>query len=125
MSQPSAQLDLSFFLLIRIIYIDGHSYLVNIPISRAALPIPTLDSLASHNYNAGEPVEALTTTLDLVSEHRDLIKHTFASKSRPVRIEVNARKGRRAVCVLYGDGMKYEVFDLDARVDGDEEQEEG
>lgn len=35
-------------------------------------------------------------------------------------MEVNGRKGRRVVCVLYGDGSRYEVFDLDAEMDDEE-----
>ncbi|KAL4970354.1 putative anaphase-promoting complex component Cut20/Apc4 [Aspergillus stella-maris] len=55
----------------------------------------------------------------------DLVKHRFAPKARPVKIDVNARQGRRAVCVLYAGGLRYEVLDLDADVDDDEEDEEG
>lgn len=117
---------------------DGSSHLVNIPLFQ---PTQTdsnpslsffINSLASESCNPTSP-EPLTklTTLDLVtpsSLQRDLIKHTFprpGPKSRPVRIEVNGRKGRRAVCVLYADGLRYEVFDLDAEVeDGEEEEEE-
>ncbi|TQB77042.1 anaphase promoting complex subunit 4 [Monascus purpureus] len=70
------------------------------------------------------------TTLDLVSPsagslRADLIKHTFPQsgpKSRPVRIEVNGHKSRRAVCVLYAEGLRYEVFDLDTEM-GDEVEE--
>lgn len=88
-------------------YIDGYSYLINIPISSTSLP--SLDTLLLASPHP--------STLDVFSSR--LIKHRFAgsgSRSRPVRIEVNARKGRRAMCVLYGDGLKYEVFDLDAEV---------
>lgn len=51
--------------------------------------------------------------------------HAFAlsgPKSRPVRIDVNGRRGRQAVCVVYGDGMRYEVLDMDTEM-GDEEKE--
>lgn len=58
------------------------------------------------------------------------MKHTFAAAAagrgnRPVRVDVNGRRGRRAVCAVYGDGMRYEVFDMDAEVEVDEEDEEG
>lgn len=49
-----------------------------------------------------------------------MVTHVFAAsgpKSRPVKIDVNGRQDRRAVCVVYGDGMRYEVLDLDAEVD--------
>jgi anaphase-promoting complex subunit 4 len=57
-----------------------------------------------------------------------VLKHVFAStgpKAKPVYIDVNGRKGRRAVCVLYGDAMRYEVLDLDAAIDEEEVGEEG
>lgn len=39
-------------------------------------------------------------------------------------LDVNGRRGRRAVCVLYGDGMRYDVLDLDVAVEEWEEEEE-
>ncbi|EAL90899.1 anaphase-promoting complex component Cut20/Apc4, putative [Aspergillus fumigatus A1163] len=70
------------------------------------------------------------TTLDLLSPHSthaSLIKHAFSpsgQKARPLRFDVNGRKGRRAICVLYGDGLRYEVLDMDAELaDEDEESE--
>ncbi|GAD98867.1 anaphase-promoting complex component Cut20/Apc4, putative [Paecilomyces variotii No. 5] len=58
------------------------------------------------------------------------IRHAFEStgpKCRPIRIDVNGREGRRVVCVLYGEGLRYEVLDLDNEVveDEDEGEEEG
>lgn len=70
------------------------------------------------------------TTLNILSPdspHTDLIKQVFASsgpKSRPLRIDVNGRKDRRAVCVVYGDGMRYEVLDLDGELIQDEDEED-
>jgi anaphase-promoting complex subunit 4 len=41
-----------------------------------------------------------------------------------LRFDVNGRKGRRAICVLYDDGLRYEVLDMDAEMaDEDEESE--
>jgi anaphase-promoting complex subunit 4 len=57
-----------------------------------------------------------------------VLKHVFAStgpKAKPVYIDVNGRKGRRAVCALYGDAMRYEVLDLDAAIDEEEVDEVG
>lgn len=56
------------------------------------------------------------------------MKHVFATsgaKSRPVQLDVNGRKGRRAVCVLYGDAFRYEVLDLDDALEVEEEDEDG
>jgi anaphase-promoting complex subunit 4 len=61
------------------------------------------------------------------STHASLIKHAFSpsgQKARLLRFDVNGRKGRRAICVLYGDGLRYEVLDMDAEMaDEDEESE--
>ena len=65
--------------------------------------------------------------LSLDSPHAGLVRHSFAApgaRNRPVRVDVNGRQGRRAVCVLYGDGMRYEVFDLDAEVVDDEDSQQ-
>lgn len=47
------------------------------------------------------------------------IRHTFlpsAGEQRldPVEIEVNGRRGRRVVCVLFSDRSKYAVYDMDS-----------
>lgn len=64
-------------------------------------------------------------SLDVLSPdgpHVGLIKHSFTGpRNRPIRVDVNGRAGRRAVCALYADGMRYEVFDLDAAVDDDDD----
>lgn len=71
-----------------------------------------------------------TITLDpgsLESPSADLVKHAFAAsgpKNRPGRINTNGRSGRRAVCVLYNDGLRYEVLDLDAEMIEEEEDKE-
>ncbi|KAK2762196.1 hypothetical protein FQN54_001205 [Arachnomyces sp. PD_36] len=64
--------------------------------------------------------------LDL-NQHPSFFRHKFAPGVEPVGLEVNGRKGRRVVCVLYGDGSRYSVFDLDSAGGEDdvEEQEEG
>ncbi len=40
----------------------------------------------------------------------------------PQRIEVNGRKGRRAICVIAEDGFHYRVYDLDSPQDMDENE---
>lgn len=45
---------------------------------------------------------------------------TSGPKIRPVRVDVHGRKDRRAVCVLYGDAMRYEVLDMDAAFEREE-----
>lgn len=72
--------------------------------------------------------------VSLFHSYAGVVKHAFPSpgpNARPIHIDVNGRKGRRAVCVLYGDGKRYDVLDLDAEMeeeDGDvigEEEVEG
>lgn len=53
-----------------------------------------------------------------------MVKHVFAStgpKANPVGFDANGRKGRRAICILYGDAMRYDVLDLDAGVEDEED----
>ena len=69
------------------------------------------------------------TTLDVSPEspYAGVLIHLFAPhgpKARPIHVDVNGRKGRRAICVLYGDAMRYEVLDLDAAMIEDEEEDE-
>ena len=44
------------------------------------------------------------------------VQHTFPAGPiwTPECIEINGRKGRRAVCVLAQDRLRYRVFDLDS-----------
>ncbi|KAJ5351703.1 Anaphase-promoting complex subunit 4 [Penicillium brevicompactum] len=75
-----------------------------------------------------KPTNAVTD-LDLSADHHwgGILRHMFAAhgpKAKPIHIDVNGRKGRRAVCVLYGDSMRYEVLDLDAAIEEEEVVEE-
>lgn len=69
------------------------------------------------------------TQIDLASlAEAGAIRHAFATwgpKAKPLRVDVNGRKGRRAICVLYGDAMRYDVLDLDAAIEHEEEDMEG
>ena len=55
-------------------------------------------------------------------------RHSFdvgaQARDRPVKMEINGRKGRRVVCVLDATGMQYTILDLDHQeVDQDGEDE--
>ena len=58
------------------------------------------------------------------------VKHVFdhtRDKSRALRLEVNGRKGRRVVCVLFDDRRHYAVYDIDNGIEpeaGEEDQGE-
>lgn len=66
-----------------------------------------------------------TIEIDLLHMGRELnwIHHTFPDDVEPVRFEVNGSKGRRAICVLYNDGLRYSVFDMDSRHDAEEDED--
>jgi anaphase-promoting complex subunit 4 len=114
------------------------SYLLNLPFQPAsvldladeveplAVPLNYIDN-NPHPTTAKPTVQP--TPLDIASLLRetDIVIHTFAPsgpKSHPVHIDVNGRQGRRAICVLYGDAMRYEVLDLDAELEEEEYDEE-
>ena len=72
-------------------------------------------------------ISAITLDVSPESPHAGVLIHLFAPhgpKARPIHVDVNGRKGRRAICVLYGDAMRYEVLDLDAAMIEDEEEDE-
>ncbi|KAL2822321.1 anaphase-promoting complex, cyclosome, subunit 4-domain-containing protein [Aspergillus cavernicola] len=101
---------------------EGSSYLLHLPFQPPSSPI----DYQTHSLSDKEPV-TMTTDVDVSSRDpriTNLIKHQFAPKTRPVRFDVNGRQGRRAICVLYGEGLRYEVLDLDAEMGEDEEGDE-
>lgn len=63
-----------------------------------------------------------------VADQASALIHRFEMQQRqspPRKLEVNGRKGRRVVCVLDEDGMRYEIFDIDGAGEDDGEEEEG
>ena len=116
---------------------QGSSYLLNFPFQPPSAHIPSDKTDLQpkpFDYMACEPqiiaskpaVEA--TVLDMTTLFEaGAVKHVFATsgmKARPVRFDVNGKKGRRAVCVLYGDRIRYDVLGLDAAMDNDEDIED-
>ncbi|KAJ5488290.1 Anaphase-promoting complex subunit 4 [Penicillium expansum] len=93
-------------------------------------PSPLLLDYIECNSTPSAPKPTISaTTLDLSPEspHASVLIHLFplhGPKARPVHVDVNGRKGRRAICVLYGDAMRYEVLDLDAAMGDDDEEDE-
>lgn len=60
------------------------------------------------------------------SEHYEMCTwHQFSKGASwtPAILEVNGRKGRRAVCVLASDKLHYRVYDLDGHTDADDPQD--
>ena len=52
-----------------------------------------------------------------------LLRHSFPKDPgwSPERMEINGRDGRRAVCVLAQDALRYRVYELDSAPNNDEE----
>ncbi|OOF95512.1 hypothetical protein ASPCADRAFT_397201 [Aspergillus carbonarius ITEM 5010] len=111
-------------------------YLLSLPFQPAstktdATTEPTHFAVEYNSLQESIPHDFMTvaTAVDLLSpdsQFTGLIKHTFVGagvKGRPVKVDVNGRRGRRAICVLYGDAMRYEVLDLDAELEDEEEDE--
>ncbi|OOQ87762.1 anaphase-promoting complex component Cut20/Apc4 [Penicillium brasilianum] len=123
-----------------ILYANSESnYLLNLPFQPASV-LETSDKggtlVVPLNYLNNEPHPTTakptvqSTPLDIGSllGETDIVIHIFASsgpKANPLHIDVNGRQGRRAICVLYGDMMRYEVLDLDAELEEEEYEEEG
>jgi hypothetical protein len=64
-------------------------------------------------------INAAASTLELdpsAVEAAHFVQHTFSMGPTwtPERIEINGRKGRRAICVLAQDRLRYRVYDLDS-----------
>ncbi|KGO38728.1 Anaphase-promoting complex subunit 4 [Penicillium expansum] len=116
----------------------GSSHLLNFPFQPPSTqsqnettdPSPLLLDYIECNSTQSAPKPTISaTTLDLSPEspHASVLIHLFplhGPKARPVHVDVNGRKGRRAICVLYGDAMRYEVLDLDAAMGDDDEEDE-
>ncbi|CAP79181.1 Pc06g01880 [Penicillium rubens Wisconsin 54-1255] len=116
----------------------GSSHLLHFPFQPAPTqsqsettdPSPlVLDYVECDSTPSASKPTISATTLDVSPEspYAGVLIHLFAPhgpKARPIHVDVNGRKGRRAICVLYGDAMRYEVLDLDAAMIEDEEEDE-
>lgn len=73
------------------------------------------------------PVQVTLLHLANGEQDAEFVRHTFPQQEgmEPVELEVNGRKGRRVVCVLYADGLRYSVFDMDSSGVAEEEEEAG
>ncbi|KAL2871873.1 putative anaphase-promoting complex component Cut20/Apc4 [Aspergillus lucknowensis] len=108
---------------------NGSSYLLHIPFQPPVRQVyrtgdPRNPFAIKMREVDGEPI--IRTDVDITSSEPRivaLIKHRFPEKARPVKIDVNGREGRRAICVLYAEGLRYEVLDMDAQMEEDEEGE--
>lgn len=87
----------------------------------ARLPyLPLSENISDFNKQQQQPHGcAVGLEVSLVSSLPLYTRHIFPeeSASQPEKLEVNGRKGRRVVCVLDQDGLRYRVFDLDNSAD--------
>jgi anaphase-promoting complex subunit 4 len=111
----------------------GHSSLINFPFipslgqaNNATTFCPTYVPFDPSNTSP-EPTVTGATVLDLESAHAEIVLHAFPTsgpKAKPVRIDVNGRKGRRVICVLFAGSLHYEVLDMDSQVQGEDDVQE-
>lgn len=86
-----------------------------------------LNYVAFESSPSGPEPTIAAVSIDVLSSHSQFVKHAFpatGSKARPVWMNVNGRKNRRAACVLYGERMLYEVLDIDAEVRGEDGEDD-
>lgn len=122
-----------------ILYADNDAaYLLNFGFQPASIlqtsdeadPLPVqLTYVANNPHPTTAKPNVQSTVLDIASllEETDIVIHIFASsgpKSNPIHFDVNGRQGRRVVCVLYGEGMRYDVLDMDTKMEEEEYEEE-
>lgn len=122
-----------------VLYSDSEAaYLLNLPFQPASVLATSEEAGAiaisltyvennPHPTTAKPTVQSTPLEIGSLLEETDIVIHIFASsgpKSNPVHIDVNGRQGRRAICVLYGDTMRYEVLDLDAGLEEEEYEDE-
>ncbi|EEQ89710.2 hypothetical protein RJZ56_004714 [Blastomyces dermatitidis] len=115
---------------------SGNTHLTSFPYT------PNSNAIFHPNYiRVGEDGSGISATLDSVvpaeqvthldianpEQHAEFVRHTFLQQEgmEPAEMQVNGRKGRRAVCVLYADGLRYTVFDIDSSEGREEEEEDG
>jgi len=71
-------------------------------------------------YTSNNPSSSVDRAieLDLSQEEnwKQYLQHTFPEDQSwiPERLEVNGRTGRRAVCIIAEDRMRYRIYDIDA-----------
>ncbi|MCJ1379769.1 hypothetical protein MMC17_002872 [Xylographa soralifera] len=91
------------------------SHLLYIPYRKGSQSLPDMPYMPTapeHNRTNSSDTFMDLSTHDAMKRY---IQHTFPSGSSwtPEIIEVNGRKGRRAICVVAQDRMHYRIYDLD------------
>ncbi|KAI9721737.1 MAG: hypothetical protein M1812_002072 [Candelaria pacifica] len=107
----------------------GHSRLLSIPYN-ADLEDPFgLQYSPWSTSTAGDEGANSEPLLDLRDSEgmRHYLQHSFPPNETwtPERLEVNGRRGRRALCVLGADRIHYKIFDLDGGSSKEDASDEG
>ena len=86
------------------------SFLISLPYRGPNLPFTYMDVTGKQDIAAAIPAKK---TLFLDSDEF-LMHRLLAGPSGGVaRCEINGRKGRRAICVVAEDLIRYQIFDID------------
>lgn len=123
-----------------ILHADNETaYLLNLPFQPAsylelsdkveppAVPLTYIDN-DPHPITAKGTAQSTMLDISTLLDKTRIVIHAFATsgpKSNPIHIDVNGRQGRRAICVLYGNAMRYEVLDMDGVMEEEVYEEEG
>ena len=96
------------------------SYLLSVPYRSQSQSLDGLNYAATNTHGKSTVTKQFASApsdLDLSNAEtmKHYVKHTFPEGPSwtPERLEVNGRKGRRAVCVVAEDRIHYRIFDID------------
>lgn len=101
------------------------SYLLNFAISASSSNGDETGFIPQYSITTDSQSLPTPFDLDIFDNHADIVLHAFptsGTKSKPVRMNVNGRKERRAACILSADMMHYEVLDIDHPVESEAEE---
>ena len=112
---------------------QASSYLLSVPyrketISSEGLRYTRVSKMDDTNLQGGPEIhEAIAPSIDLSDQKYmdQFVLHKFPTglSWTPERIEINGRKGRRIICVVAKDNMRYRIHDLDTLHEAEESQE--
>ena len=77
------------------------------------------------DFAEGDAEKSTRINSFVLEQSTHLLRHSFPKGPAwtPERIEINGRKGRRAMCVLAEDTLHYRIYDLDSMPNEEETME--
>lgn len=112
---------------------EASSYLLSVPyrkktVSSEGLRYTRVSKMDDTNLHGGPDIhETITPSVDLSDQKYmdQFVLHKFPTGLSwfPERIEINGRKGRRIICVVAKDNMRYRIHDLDTLHEAEESEE--